>query len=76
MSVSNNAVPVEDIIYMQNIENALTEAERYNARIWCHYTEWDLKMCLRNLNEVNNGFTWMENFTHVCRNMSKAGILI
>ena len=32
-SVENNVVPVEDILYMHNVDNTLTDAERYTARI-------------------------------------------
>ena len=32
-SVENNVVPVEDILYMHNVDNMLTDAERYTARI-------------------------------------------
>ena len=66
---------VEDILNMHNVDDVLTESERYNARIQCHYIAWDLKIRLENLNEVNNGFTWMKCFTQGCHNMSKAGIL-
>ena len=60
---------------MHNVDDTLTEAASYNAWIWCHYIAWDLKIRLENLNEVNNGFTWMKCFTQGCHNMSKAGIL-
>ena len=32
-----SVVTVEDIIEMRNVDNALTEADIYNARIFCHY---------------------------------------
>ena len=51
-SVANNVVPVEDILNMHSVENTLAEAARYNARIWCHYIAWALKIRLENLNEV------------------------
>ena len=59
---------------MHNVDDMLTEAERYNSRIRCHYIEWALRIRLENLNEVNNGFTWMKCFTQGCNNISKAGI--
>ena len=74
-SVANNVVPVEDILEMRNVEDTLTKAARYNAIIWCHYIAWDLKICLDNFNGVNNGFTWMKIFTHICHKMAKAGII-
>ena len=45
-SVSNIFFPVEDIPEMHTFEGTLTEAERYNARVWCHYIAWDIKICL------------------------------
>ena len=44
--VTNIVVPVEDIIDMHNVDNALTGEARYNARIWGHYIAWALKICL------------------------------
>ena len=72
---ANNVVTVEYIIDMHNFEDTLTEAERYNARVWYHYIAWDFHIRLDNLNEVNNGFTWMKCFTQGCHNMAKACIL-
>ena len=72
-SVAKNVVPIGDILEMHNVENMLTEAARYNASIKCHYITWDLKIRLENLNEVNNGFTWMKCFTQGCHNMEKSG---
>ena len=60
---------------MYNVDDTLTESERYNTRIWCHYIEWDINICLDNLNEVNNNFTWIKYFTQGCHNMAKAGII-
>ena len=77
-SVSKNVVPVEDILgilEMHNVDYVLTEVARYNARIRCHYISWDLKIRLDNLNEVNNGFTWMKFFTQGCHKMAKAVII-
>ena len=74
-AVSKNVVSVEDILDMHNFDNTLTEAEIYNASIWCHYIAWALKIHLDNLNEVNNVCTWLEFFTQVCHNMAKCGIL-
>ena len=54
----NNVFTIEDILEMRNVDNTITEAARYNVSIWCHYIAWALKICLENLNEVNNGFTW------------------
>ena len=73
-SVANNVMSVEDILEMHSVDNMLTEAVSYNARIWCHYISWDLKIRLENFNEVNNVFNWMKCFTHGCHNMDKAGI--
>ena len=73
-SVSNNVVPVEDILEMHNVDKTLTKSDRYNARISCHYIAWALKIHLEILNEVNNGFTWMKCFTQGFHNISKAGI--
>ena len=56
-SVANNVVPVEDILNICNVDDTLTEAERYNEMIQFHYIAWDLKILLENLNEVKNGFT-------------------
>ena len=67
-------MPVEDIIEMHNVDYTLTEAERYNARIWRHYISWMLKIRQKNLNEGNNGFTWMGIFIQRCHKMAKAGI--
>ena len=61
--VENNVVPVEYIIEMHSVGNMLTEAARYNASIWRHYTAWALKTRLEYLNEVNNGYTCMKCFT-------------
>ena len=66
-------MPVEDIIEMHNVDNIITESERYNERIWCHYITCALKICLNNLNEVNNILTWMKSFTQGCHNISKTG---
>ena len=63
LSVANNVVFVEDIIEMNNVDDMLTGAVRYNARIWCHYIAGDIKIRLDNLDEINNGFTWMKCFT-------------
>ena len=68
-------MPVDNILRMHNVDNTLTEAARYNARILCHYIAWPLKICLGDFNEVNNGFTWMKSFTQGCHKMDKAGIL-
>ena len=75
-SVANSVVPVEDILKMYNVDGALTEVARYNARIQRHYIAWALKIHQENLNEVNNGFTWMKCFTQGCHKMSKADILL
>ena len=72
--VANNVVPVEDIVEMNNVDNTITEADRYNARIWFHYIAWNLNTLLDNLNEVNNVFTWMQHFTQGFHKMAKAGI--
>ena len=72
--VANNVVPVEDVMNMHNVDNNLTESERHNVRIWCHYIVRDLKIRLENLNEVKNGFTWIKCFTQGCHNMSKVVI--
>ena len=74
-SVENNVVHVEDILHKRNVENMLTDAVMYNARIWFHYISWALKIRLENLNGVNNCFTWMKCFTWGCHNMAKSGIL-
>ena len=74
-SVEKNVVPVEYIIEMHNVDDTLTEAARYNARIRCRYIAWALKIHLENLNKVNNGFTWMKCFAQGCHKMAKAGIL-
>ena len=44
---------------------------RYNSRIKFHYIAWDIKINLENLNEVNNGFTWMKCFTQGFHKMAK-----
>ena len=48
----NNVVHVEDILDIHIVDNTLTEAERYNASIRCHYISQDLKIRLENLNYV------------------------
>ena len=58
---------------MHSVGDALTESARYNESIWCHYILWDLKIFLENLNEVNNGFTWMKCFTQGYHKMAKSG---
>ena len=73
-SVAKNVEPVEDILEMHNVDNMLTEEERYNARIRCHHIAWDIKIRLENLNEANNGFTWIKCFTQVFYKMAKSGI--
>ena len=73
-SVANNVVPVEDILEMYNVDEMRTEAARYNTRIRYHYIAWDIKIRLKNLNEVNNGFTWMGFFTQGCHKMEKYGL--
>ena len=35
--VAKNLVPVEDILEINNFDDTLNEAARYNARIWGHY---------------------------------------
>ena len=65
-SVTKNLVPVEDILEIHNVDNTLTKSARYNARIRCHYIAWALRIRLNNLNDVNNGFTWMKCFNQVC----------
>ena len=65
--VSNNVVPIEDILDMHNVYDTLPEAARYNANIWCQYITWVIKICLDNLNEIKNGFTWMKCFTQICQ---------
>ena len=67
-------VPLEDILEMHNVDNTLTEVAKYNASIRFHYIALALKICLDNLNEVNNGFTWIKRLTHGCHKMAKAGI--
>ena len=67
-------MPVEDILEMHNVDDTLTDVERYNSRMWCHYIAWDLKIHMGNLNEVKNDFTWMKIFTRVFHNMYKADI--
>ena len=37
---------------------------------------WALKICLENLNEINNVFTWMKCFTQGCHNMAKVFIFL
>ena len=74
-SVANNVVHFEGILEMHNVYNMLTEEARCTARIWCHYTEWYLQICLENFNEVKNGFIWMKYSTQVCHKMSKTGVL-
>ena len=59
---------------MYNVDDTLTESERYNTRIWCHYIEWDINICLDNLNEVNNDSTWMKCFTQGYHKMAKSVI--
>ena len=73
-AVANNVVPDEDILDMHNIDNMITESEMHGARIWFHCIAWALKICLENLNQLNNGFTWMKYFTQGCHKMSKASI--
>ena len=75
-AIANNVLPVEDIINMNNVDDMLTESARYNASIWCHYIAWALKIRLDDLNEVNNGFTWMKCFTQGFHKMSKSFFLI
>ena len=72
--LEKNEVHVEDILEMHNVDDTLTEAARYNARIQCHYISWDLKILLDNLDEVNNGFTWMKFFKQGLHKMAKSGI--
>ena len=60
---------------MRNFYNTLTEAAIYNASICCRYISWDLKIRLENLNEGNNGYTWMKCCTQGCHKMTEAGIL-
>ena len=55
--VANNVVPVQDILDIHIVDDTITEAARYNARIWCHYIAWGIKILLKHLNEVNNCFT-------------------
>ena len=59
---------------MHNADDTLTGAVRYNARMWCHYIAWAFNICLENLNEVKNSFTWMKCFTQGCHNVAKASI--
>ena len=73
-SVAKNVVPVEDIFEMHNVDDTITEAARHNERIRCHYIAWDIKIRLDNLNEVNNGFTWVKYFAQRFHKMAKAGI--
>ena len=56
-------MPVEDILGIRNVEDTLTDTERYNASIWFHYIAFSIKIRLYHLNEVDNGFTWMRCFT-------------
>ena len=74
ISVSDNVVPVEDILGINSVGNTLIEAARNNESIICHYIAQDLRICLDNLNEVNNGFTWMKGFTQGLHKMAKPGI--
>ena len=67
--VANNVVPVEYILDIHSFYDALTEAARYNASVWCHYISWALKIRMGNGNDINNGFTWIKCFTQVCHNM-------
>ena len=60
---------------MHNVEDTLITAARYKARDQCQYIASDLKIRLENLNEVNNGFTWVKRFTHGLHKMAKDGIL-
>ena len=73
--VANNIVHVEYILDMNNIDDTLTEASRYSTRIRWHYIAWDIKIRLDILNEVKNGFTWMNCFTQGSHKMAKACIL-
>ena len=50
--LANIIVPIEDILDMNNVGDMLTQAARYNARIWFHYIAWDFKIRLSDLNEV------------------------
>ena len=52
----------------------LTYVVSYNKINRFHYIAWAIKIRLDNLNEVNNGFTWMKCFTQGCHNMTKTGI--
>ena len=74
-AVANNVVPVEDILEIHNVEDTLTEEARYNTSIWCHKIPGVLKICMDNLTDVNNGFTWMKCFTQGCHEMANVGNL-
>ena len=58
-----HVVPFEDILKMHNVDGILIESARYNARILCHYISWALKICIENLNGVNNDVTLIKCFT-------------
>ena len=73
-SVANNVVSVENILEIHNVDNALTEVARYNARVWYHYISWAVQICLYNLNGLNNDFALMKCFTQRFHKMVKAGI--
>ena len=70
--VAKNKVTVEDNLDMHNVDNTLNAEVMYNARIFCYYIAWDLKICMDHLNGVNNDFTWMKFFIQGCHNMSEA----
>ena len=71
---SKKLVPVNYIIDMHNVEDALNEEAVYNASIRCHCIAWNIKICLGHLNELDNGFAWMNCFTQGYHKMAEAGI--
>ena len=66
-------MPVDIVLKIQDA--LLLETARYNARIWCHYIGWDLKIFIDDLDKYEFDCTWGECCTKVCKRIASVGIV-
>ena len=65
LGLARNEVPVDTVLEIHDASEL--ETARYNARIWCHYISWALKICIGNLDKDKYDCIWLEFCTKACK---------
>ena len=65
LGLARNEVPVDTVLEIHDASEL--ETARYNARIWCHYIGWSLKICIDDLDKVESDCTWLDCCTDACK---------